>query len=375
MQRIAIIFLILFQISCGPATKDTNENAGRNTDNETEKSTEEEKAKNQKEEDRIRLIRNDEESKVEVFIDGTLFAAYVYPESIQKPVLFPLNTSSGLTVTRGYPLEPKPWERVDHPHHVGMWLTHGDVNGLDFWGHSDSIPRNRKPHYGTIYHRSIKEVEGGDEFGHLEVTARWERPDGRVILDENTKYYFMGEDNARIVDRLTTLTARDLSVLFKDTKEGMMGIRVIRALELPEKRKIKVFDEDLKPIEIDANDGRSNGDYLNSEGVVGGGVWGQRATWVRLSGSLHNEKIGIIIMDHPDNPNHPTHWHARGYGLFAANPLGSNTFTEGKETLNFFLNSDKSVTFKYRIYIYDKIEPDSTAINLEFKKFSSLYKN
>jgi len=109
--------------------------------------------------------------------------------------------------------------------------------------------------------------------------------------------------------------------------------------------------------------------------IEGGGVWGQRATWVRLSGSLNDEKIGIIIIDHPDNPNHPTHWHARGYGLFAANPLGSNTFTNGAETLNFFLNADKSVTFKYRIYIYNTVEPDSSAINQEFEKFSNLYKN
>lgn len=375
MQRIAIIFLILIQISCGTSKDKADESGVESADDKVENSADDKTSKNQPKEDRIKLVRNNEEKSVDVYIDNVLFTAYVYPGSIQKPVLFPLNTASGTTLTRGYPLDPQPWERVDHPHHVGMWLTHGDVNGLDFWGHSDSIPRNRKPHYGTIYHKSIEEVEGGDEFGYLEVTGEWKRPDGRVILDENTKYYFMGEDNVRIVDRITTLTAKDLNIFFKDTKEGMMGIRVIRALELPDNGKIRVFDEDLKPIEIDANDDRSNGDYLNSEGIEGGGVWGQRATWVRLGASLNDEKVGIIIMDHPDNPNHPTHWHARGYGLFAANPLGSNTFTKGKETFNFFLNVDKSVTFKYRIYIYNKTEPDSSAINLEFEKFSNLYIN
>jgi hypothetical protein len=295
--------------------------------------------------------------------------------SIQKPVLFPLNTASGTTLTRGYPLESHPWERADHPHHVGMWLNHGDVNGLDFWGHSDSIPRNRKPHYGTIYHKSIEEIENGDEYGYLEVKGRWERPDGRNILDENTKYYFRGTDNIRVVDRITTLTAKDLNVLFKDTKEGMMGIRVNRALELPEGNKIMVFDENLVPVEIDANDNRSYGHYLSSEGIVGGAVWGQRARWIRLGSIINNEKVGIVIMDHPDNPNHPTHWHARGYGLFSVNPLGSQTFTKGKETFNLFLRVDESVTFKYRVYIYNNTEPDSTAINLEYEKFANLFKN
>jgi len=375
MQRTVIIFLMLIQISCGSADNKTDENTEKNADEKAEKNTDEKAAKKQPKEKRIKLIRNNVENKVEVYIDNTFFTAYIYPESIQKPVLFPLNTASGTTLTRGYPLDPQPWERADHPHHVGMWLNHGDVNGLDFWGHSDSIPMNRKPHYGTIYHKSLEEIENGDDFGYLEVNGEWERPDGRCILDENTKYYFRGSNNVRIIDRITTLTAKDLNVLFKDTKEGMMGIRVNRALELPEGNKIKVFNEDLVPVEIDATDNRSNGDYLNSEGIVGGAVWGQRATWVRLGSSINGEKVGIIIMDHSDNPNHPTHWHARGYGLFAANPLGSQTFTEGKETFNFFLPVDESVTFKYRIFIYNKIEPDSSAINLEYVKFSNLYKN
>ena len=358
MKKIAIILLMFTQISCGT----------------TEKSPQ--GKKKVRKEDRIKLVRKDAENKVEVFIDKAFFTAYFYPESIKKPVLFPLITASGKTLTRGYPFNSQPWERVDHPHHIGMWLNHGDVNGLDFWGNSDSIPANRKAHYGTIYHKSIKEVENGNDFGYLEVLGEWERPDGRVILDENTKYYFRGTENVRIIDRITTLTASDLNVLFKDTKEGMMAIRVNRAMELPESNKIKVLDENLEPIEIQADEGnRSRADYLNSDSIEGGAVWGQRASWVRRSTDINGEAVGIIIMDHPDNPNHPTHWHARGYGLFSANPFGSQTFTKGKETFNFFLPVDESVTFKYRIFIYNKTELQDSAINMEFDKFVNMFKN
>jgi hypothetical protein len=358
MKRIVIILVVLTQLGCG---------AGDKTSDKKEKV---------KAEKRIKLVRNDDEKKVDVFIDSIFFTAYLYPESIKKPVLFPLNTASGKTLTRGFPLASRPWERVDHPHHVGMWLNHGDTDGLDFWNNSDSIPANRKPGYGTIFHRSIKEIKNGDDFGYLEVRCEWERPDGRIILDEHTKYYFRGGDNVRIIDRITTLTATDLNVLFKDSKEGMMGIRVNRAMELPEDNIIEVLDKNMVPVKVNAKEGnRSRGHYLNSEGIEGDTVWGQRANWVRLGTDIDGEDVGIIIMDHPGNPNHPTHWHARGYGLFSANPFGSQAYTDGKETFNFFLPVNESVTLKYRIYIYNETEPQDSDINIEYQKFGELFKN
>jgi hypothetical protein len=358
MNKLMILLIVFPLLSCGTADKSSDRTA------------------EVKQEKRIRLVRNDDEKKIDVFIDKQYFTSYMYPESIKKPVLFPLNTASGTTLTRGFPLDPQPWERIDHPHHVGMWLNHGDTNGLDFWNNSDSIPANRRPHYGTIFHKTIKEVKSGDEFGYLEVRAEWERPDGRVLLNENTQYYFRGQENVRIIDRITTLTATDLNVLFTDSKEGMMGIRVNRAMELPEDNTIEVINEEGVPVEVNADEGnRSRGHYLNSEGIVGGDVWGKRARWVRLGSDIGGEDVGIIIMDHPDNPNHPTHWHARGYGLFSANPFGSQAYTNGKETFNFFLPVKESVTLKYRVYIYNGNMPDETAVNAEYEKFVNSYKN
>lgn len=323
---------------------------------------------------RILMVRNDKEKKVDVLIDSMFFTSYMYPESIKKPVLYPLTTASGKTLTRGFPLDPQPWERIDHPHHVGMWLNHGDTDGLDFWNNSDSIPANRRPSYGTIYHTSIKEMENGNDYGYLEVRAAWKRPDGRTILDENTKYYFRGDKNVRIIDRITTLTAKNLNILFKDSKEGMLGIRVNRAMELPADNTIQVLNEELAPVEVNAEEGnRSRGHYLNSEGLEGGDVWGKRARWVRLGSDMNGESVGIIIMDHPENKNHPAHWHARGYGLFAVNPFGSQAYTDGRETFNFFLPVNESVTLKYRVYIYNANEPGAEQIEKQYEEFSGLY--
>src|SRR5512135_449640 len=74
--------------------------------------------------------------QVDVMVDGKLFTSYLQPEGVKKPVLWPVISPAGNTVTRSYPLAKVEGERVDHPHHIGIWLNYGDVNGLDFWNNS-----------------------------------------------------------------------------------------------------------------------------------------------------------------------------------------------------------------------------------------------
>src|SRR5512145_454787 len=80
------------------------------------------------------------ERRVDVTVGGQPFTAYIWPERLAKPVLYPLRSARGTIVTRGFPLDPRPGERVDHPHHVGFWLNYGDLDGVDFWGNSEAIP-------------------------------------------------------------------------------------------------------------------------------------------------------------------------------------------------------------------------------------------
>src|SRR5215216_7757385 len=119
----------------------------------------------------VRVIPNEAARRVDVFIDGQPFTSYIWPDTIKKPVLYPLRTATGTIVTRGYPMDPRPGERVDHPHHVGLWFNYGDVNGVDFWNNSDAIPAKDAPKMGTILHRSIRKVESGNGQGTLEVTS------------------------------------------------------------------------------------------------------------------------------------------------------------------------------------------------------------
>ncbi|MEN9610888.1 MAG: hypothetical protein RLZZ628_1702 [Bacteroidota bacterium] len=305
---------------------------------------------------KVEFIRKDAERKVDVLIGGQFFTSYIYPSEsvLKKPVLFPIKTSKGTTITRGYPLEPRANERTDHPHHVGLWFNYESVNGLDYWNNStaiDSLKRLEK--YGTIRHTGITQVKKG-KVGKLQVTADWVEKDGtgKVVLKETTLYKFSGKGDVRIMDRSTTLTAFDGDVAFNDVKDGLFALRVARELEHP---------SDKPDVFTDANGIETKVKVLNNEGVVGKyrssekiegeAVWSTRAKWMNLSGKIGSETIAIAMIDHPKNLNYPTYWHARGYGLFALNPLGEKVFSKDKKTLNFKLKKGESVTFNYRVVV------------------------
>jgi len=311
---------------------------------------------------RIRVTPNEAEHRVEITIDGQPFTAYVWPTTLKKPVLFPLRTAKGTVVTRGFPLDPRPGERVDHPHQVGHWFNYGDVNGLDFWNNSDAIKPEDRGKMGTILHQRIISAKSGQTQGVLEVETHWVTPENKVLLRERTKFIFRGGPGFRSVDRITTLTAAEQKVLFKDNKEGMVGLRVTRALEAPATRPEIFTDASGRATAVAKMDNSGvNGVYLTSEGKTGDAAWGTTGRWCALSGKVGEEPVTVLILDHPKNPGYPTYWHARGYGLFAANPLGRAAFSNGKDELNFALEAKKKVTFRYRILILNEIATPEAA--------------
>ena len=306
---------------------------------------------------KVDLVHNEAEQKVDVMVDGKLFTSYLYTDKLsvlKKTVLYPLVSANGVAVTRGYPLDPRPKERTDHPHHIGAWFNYGDVNGLDFWNNSDAISAERASEMGTIRNKEIISIESGSRHGKLVVASDWMNSEGKVILKENTEFIFGASNGKRIIDRTTTLTALKEPVLFKDNKEGMIGIRMARQLELPSDKLARLSDAHGNVIDVPVKDNTGvSGNYLSSEGIEGLDVWGKRAKWVALSGTVESADVSVVIMDNPANVGYPTYWHARGYGLFAANPLGQKVFSDGKEELNFSLKPGESVTFKYRILLLD----------------------
>jgi len=325
-----------------------------------------------KDDSKIEFINHDSESRVDVMVNGKLFTSYCWPGNVYKPILYPVYASTGTEITRGFPLMPRKGERNDHIHQVGIWLNYGNVNGLDFWGNGSQ--GFKEPKGGEIKHLSIEKETGGIGEGVLITRESWINPKGKELLAERTEYHFSTRGKIWIIDRITTLTAGDTAVFFKDTKEGMFGIRVARQLELPVNEMVNLLDESGKPSteKVNAANGAA-GNYRSSEGVTGEAVWGTRAKWMALNGSVGDKKISLVICDHPKNQSYPTYWHARGYGLFAANPFGWNDFTKGKEVLNFTIKSGKSVTFRYRIIINSGTLLTDAEINALAEDFSGRY--
>ena len=300
----------------------------------------------------IEIVPDNVHRKIDILYDGKLFTSYVYPADLEKPVLYPIYTAKGTVVTRGFPRDPRPNERVDHPHHVGAWFNFGDVNGLDFWNNSYAVSAEKKSGYGSIRHRNMVSAQSGSTQGVLVVVADWVDYNEKVLLKEETKFVFSGKGDLRIIERTTTLTAQQDTVIFTDNKEGMIAIRMDRAFEEPSNKPELFLDAQGNPTEVKVmNNEGVNGVYRNSEGLEKGAVWGKPTQWVCLSAEKAGEEISVAIIDHRNNPGYPAHSHARGYGLFATNNMGSQVFNKENPLFRLVLNPGQSTTFKHQIII------------------------
>ena len=348
----AILLLVIFSISCGQ----------RNN---------------------VKLVDQEADKRVDVMVDGKLFTSYYWPDNVMKPILFPINTSAGTTITRGYPIKTRPFETTDHPHHNGSWLNYGDVNGFNFWGNtgpgdpSDTSARARRRNatMGYIKHLKFESMTSGRGEGVLTSDESWILTAmGKELIAEKTEYHFIAKGPVRIIDRITTLTAREDSVTFRDTKEGMFGMRVSRELELPSKDRRTMTDAQGNPSRepVVTTEGVS-GNYRSSEGVTGDDVWSTRAKWMDLYGNIGDEKISVVICDHPKNVSYPTWWHARGYGLFCLNPFGARDFTKGIEVLNYTIPPGKSLILRYRTIVSSGPHLTDSEINSYSDEFARMY--
>ena len=298
----------------------------------------------------VHVTPDEAHRRVDITIDGKAFTSYIWPETLKKPTLYPLVNDEGVKVTRGFPLEPQPGERSDHPHHAGMWLNYGSANGFDFWNNSDAIKPEDRHKMGTILHTRILYAKSGADQGELEVESIWVTGENGHLIDETTKYIFQRHDHTRIIDQTTSLKALE-RIVFADDKEGLFGIRVARWLESPDEKSGEFLDASGRPTQVEAAGAGATGVYLTSEGAKGGAAWGTRGRWCLLTGNTEGHQATVAIIDHPKNPGYPTYWHARGYGLFAANPLGRSIFDPKQPAFNFTLEKGATATFKYRVLI------------------------
>ncbi|HTQ55020.1 MAG TPA: PmoA family protein [Bryobacteraceae bacterium] len=281
----------------------------------------------------VRIVQHGIET-ISVEIKGRPFTTFYIGPETNKPYLHPLRSASGKIVTRGYPMEDIPGETRDHPHHRGLWFSHGDVNGFDFWGNEQ-----RGGKFGRIVLVKIDGVTSGKESGGIDATFDWRDPAGNTLLSEFRRMIFYAHSKLRMIDFDITLTARQ-KVVFGDTKEGTFALRLASALEEPHAG-------------APAQPART-GHIVDSEGRQGEKqVWGKRADWVDYYGVVDGEPLGVAIFDHPSNPRHPTWWHVRSYGLFAANIFGLHDFEHDKsKDGSLTLQPGGALQFRYRVVIH-----------------------
>ncbi|MDH6313683.1 hypothetical protein M2137_002473 [Parabacteroides sp. PFB2-10] len=318
------------------------------------------------------LIQHVSDKRVDVYYEGKLFTSYAYPETMEKPILYPIYNAHGIDLTRGFPANPQPGERVDHPHHLGLWFNYGNVNGLDFWNNSYNIPEENRPRYGSIRHVCIEEINNGAKQATLTVQSDWIDHTEKILLVAETHYIFGAEKGMRTIEHIVTLTAQADTVIFSDSKEGLLGIRMDRAFEEVSDAPVLRIGEDKQPMEERTvnNDG-VNGLYRNSLGdEKESGAWGKRAGWASVSAEKEGDKTTVAILDHKENPGYPAHWHTRGYGLFAVNNLGSKSFHAENPATSLTLLPGESVTFKHKILIKAGSYAEDQEINIVFEEFN-----
>ena len=271
--------------------------------------------------------------QIDVLIGGRPFSTYYFNPVVAKPYLFPLRSAQGSVVTRSFPmLTDIAGEDHDEPHQRAMYFAHGDINGFDFWGEA-AFPRwsgHSSSTFGRMVFRNLDEMLGGTDTGTLRVTFDLVKPDGHTIAEETQAYTFSGDEHSRTIDCEFTIHANHGTVKIGDTKEGTFAIRVVKALDSPP------------------------GHMVNSTGATGEkGIWGKRADWVDYYGNVAGEDVGLAIFDHPENFRHPTYWHARGYGLFAANPFGVREFTrDRRQNGGYTIPAGGSLILRYRVLIH-----------------------
>lgn len=244
--------------------------------------------------DPVKLRTNATDDGIQILAgDELLIATH---RTRQGPVLFPINVPGGGQVVRGHPIAPGDGESEDHPHHRSLWLAHGDVDGHDFWHDPDA----------RVHLLTERVVSKDSE----EIAVLWEaewRADEQVqLLEKRMMRFSATPDTLRILFDIKLETPKE-TVTFGDTKEGFFAIRLAPSLK------------------VDGGT-EARGRLENADGAFDRAVWGRRSPWLLAEGPLNGRLVRIRLSCDSENPRHPTWWHARTYGLVAANPFGKRSF-------------------------------------------------
>jgi hypothetical protein len=266
--------------------------------------------------------------RIEVQIDGKPYTTFYLAPGGNKPYVYPLSTATGVVVTRHFPMEEFPGETKDHPHHRGLFFSHGDINGINFWA---TEPNLNTPKKGSMKLEKVTELKGGKKSGTIRAVFDGQDPSGKTIMKETRTLTFHSDPKLRILDYEIEIDPLE-KLTFNDTKEGTFGIRLATSM----------------------TEDKGQGKMVNAEGgQTQKEVWGKRSPWVDYDGPVDGQTVGVAIFDNPSNPRYPTYWHSRAYGLFAANPFGVHDFTNDKsQDGSLSVEPGHPLRFRYRVIIH-----------------------
>ena len=277
--------------------------------------------------DTVRLIRH--KDKIKVKLSDDLFTTYDF-KTYNKPILYPIYGPDQVPMTRNWPMKSdSTGESHDHPHHKSMWFS-SEINGINFWTEKG----------GRVNVKTVETSFAGGTSNAICATSDWvSNRDDEPVLTDQTTYWFGGDSKSRWINCLFKLRASHGDVTFDDSKEGVFAIRThpdLRLTATPAKGVKQVF-----------------GNAINSEGNTGKDVWGKPAKWVLYYGPVDGKPVSILMCDHPTNLRHPTTWHARDYGLVAANPFGLHEFLGKKKgTGAYKLAKGDVLQLRYRVEFF-----------------------
>ena len=287
---------------------------------------------------------------VDVQVGGRPFTTYYFDPSVAKPYLSPIRSAQGTVVTRGFPMAPATTgEDHDEPHQRAMYFAHGDINGFDFWGEA-AFPRwsdHTAATFGRTVFRAVDDIQSGSQGGRLQVTFDLAAPTG-IVGEETQAYRFDGDEQSRIIDCEFAIHATRGPIVMGDTKEGTFAIRVVKALDSPP------------------------GHMVNADGASGEkAIWGTRSAWVDYYGRVAGEDVGIAIFDDPRNLRAPTYWHARAYGLLAANAFGLKSFTrDRRQDGRYDIPAGGTLVFRYRVLVHHG-NPAQAGVTEAYRSFAA----
>lgn len=278
----------------------------------------------------------------EIYIGGKPFTTVRGDRRL--PDLWPLFHAAGKEVTRTWPRQKvalagaaPTGEKEDHPHHQSLWFAHGKINGIDFWHDKKASVK-----------QMANQRHSADKSAWVESRNEWRYEDKGVIATDHRRIDAFVEGDVRGLDFDITITGGKHSLTFGDTKEGSFALRMAPGLV------------------VDGGAG-----LINDSGQSGGEVWGKRARWIEAIGKAGGKDAAVVIAGHRDNPRHPTYWHARKYGLLAANPFGVHDFTRaGKGAGDLTIAAEESLRLRYRVLVFAR-HPDAAEVEKLLTGFTS----